>query len=90
MNNELFQHARSAYVIKNYEGALAQFTDCLQDTSAALAPGELGLLYHQIGNCLVKLHDPNEAVHAYSQALLDSSYDAVGELQSGYGLCFAE
>lgn len=89
MNNELFQHARSAYVIKNYEGALAQFTDCLQDTSAALAPGELGLLYHQIGNCLVKLHDPNEAVHAYSQALLDSSYDAVGSVNYNLGMVYA-
>ena len=55
MNNDLFQQARSAYVSKDYETALAQFTNCLQDTSAALAPGELGMLYHQIGNCLVKL-----------------------------------
>ena len=70
MNNDLFQQARSAYVSKDYETALAQFTNCLQDTSAALAPGELGMLYHQIGNCLVKLHDPNEAIHAYSQALV--------------------
>lgn len=48
MNNDLFQQARSAYVSKDYETALAQFTNCLQDTSAALAPGELGMLYHQI------------------------------------------
>ena len=65
MNNEIFQQARSAYVSKQYEVALEKFTECLQDTSVSKAPGELGLLYHQIGNCLVKLNDPNEAIHAY-------------------------
>lgn len=89
MNNDLFQQARSAYVSKDYETALAQFTNCLQDTSAALAPGELGMLYHQIGNCLVKLHDPNEAIHAYSQAKIDTSYDAQGSVNYNLGMVYA-
>ncbi|WP_251198130.1 tetratricopeptide repeat protein [Anaerotardibacter muris] len=89
MNNDLFQQARSAYVDKDYETALADFTDCLQDASAALAPGELGLLYHQIGNCLVKLHDPNEAIHAYSQALHDTAYDAHGSVAYNLGTVYA-
>ena len=38
MNNDLFQQARSAYVEKDYETALADFTECLKDTSVALAP----------------------------------------------------
>ena len=43
---------------------LAAYTQCLQDAGSSLAPGEVGLLYHQIGNCLVKLKNPNEAIHA--------------------------
>lgn len=89
MNNEIFQQARSAYVVKDYETALAQFTECLQDDSVAKAPGELGLLYHQIGNCLVKLNDPNEAIHAYSQARIDSSYDALGSVSYNLGMVYA-
>ncbi len=89
MNNEIFQQARSAYVGKDYETALAQFTECLQDDSVAKAPGELGLLYHQIGNCLVKLNDPNEAIHAYSQARVDSSYDALGSVSYNLGMVYA-
>ena len=89
MNNELFQRARSAYVVKDYENALQQFTDCLQDTSEPMAPGELGLLYHQIGNCLVKLNDPEEAIHAYSQATLDEAYDALGSVSYNLGMVYA-
>lgn len=89
MNNDLFQQARTAYVAKDYETALADFTDCLKDAAAGLAPGEIGLLYHQIGNCLVKLHDPNEAVHAYSQALQDTAYDALGSVAYNLGTVYA-
>lgn len=89
MNNEFFQQARSAYVMKNYEEALAKFTECLQDTSVSKAPGEIGLLYHQIGNCLVKLNDPNEAIHAYSQAMVDTSYDALGSVSYNLGMVYA-
>lgn len=89
MNNEIFQQARSAYVTKQYDVALEKFTECLQDTSVSKAPGELGLLYHQIGNCLVKLNDPNEAIHAYSQALIDESYDALGSVSYNLGMVYA-
>lgn len=89
MNNEIFQQARSAYVTKQYDVALEKFTECLQDTSVSKAPGELGLLYHQIGNCLVKLNDPNEAIHAYSQAMIDESYDALGSVSYNLGMVYA-
>ncbi len=89
MNNETFQLARSAYVSKTYDVALQKFTECLEDTSVEKAPGELGLLYHQIGNCLVKLNDPNEAIHAYSQAMIDSSYDATGSVSYNLGMVYA-
>ena len=78
MNNQLFQQARSAYAQKDYQGALEAYQQCLQDAANPVAPGEAGQLHHQIGNCLVKLDDYNEAIHAYTQATADSTYDAVG------------
>lgn len=89
MNNELFQKARSAYVTKDYESALAQFTDCLQDADNPLEPGEMGLLYHQIGNCLVKLHDPEEAIRAYTQAGFDRDYESIGAVNYNLGMVYA-
>lgn len=90
MNNEIFQQARSAYDAKDYEAALSWFTECLQDTSAPLAPGEMGLLYHQIGNCLSKLDDYAEAIHAYTQATVDSAYDAAGTVSYNLGMAYAK
>ena len=89
MNNDLFQQARTAYAVKDYSGALSAFTLCLQDGSHPLAPGEVGLLYHQIGNCLVKLKNCNEAIHAYTQATADASYDAAGAVNYNLGMAYA-
>lgn len=89
MNNETFQQAKLAYDNQDYEGALALFTDCLQDVNYPLAPGEMGLIYHQIGNSLVKLNDYNEAIHAYTQATVDSAYDASGSVNNNLGMAYA-
>lgn len=89
MNDELFQQARAAYAQGGYDAALANFTRCLQDSSGALAPGEMGLLYHQIGNCLIKLKNPTEAIQAYTQACADSSYDACGAVNYNMGMAYA-
>lgn len=89
MNNEVFQQARASYARKDYEGALAAYTRCLQDAGHPLAPGELGLLYHQIGNCLIKLRNPNEAIHAYTQATSDAAYDACGAVNCNLGMAYA-
>ena len=88
MNNELFQQARAAGAAKDYRKALELYTQCMQDPGSPLAPGEAGLLYHQIGNCLIRLKDPNEAIHAYTQATADSAYPNMGrgQLQPGHGL----
>ena len=67
MNNQLFQQARSAYAQKDYQGALEAYQQCLQDAANPVAPGEAGQLHHQIGNCLVKLKVPNEAIQSYTQ-----------------------
>lgn len=89
MNYQLFQQARSAYQNKDYQTALTQYTQCLQDSENALAPGEAGQLYHQIGNCLVKLKNPQEAINAYSQATNDVAYDAQGQLNYNLGTAYA-
>ncbi len=89
MNNDLFQQARAAYAAKDYQGALGAFTHCLQDGSHPLAPGEMGLIYHQIGNCLIKLKDCNEAIQAYTQATADASYDACGAVNYNLGMAYA-
>ena len=57
MNYELFNKAQSLYDAKDFQGALMAFTQCLQDEAMPPAPGETGRLYHQIGNCLIKLRD---------------------------------
>lgn len=89
MNNDLFQHARAAYAAQDYAGALQAFTQCLQDGSHLLAPGEMGLVYHQIGNCLVKLKNCNEAIQAYTQATADTAYDACGAVNYNLGMAYA-
>lgn len=89
MNNELFQQARAANVAKDYRKALELFTQCMQDPTAPLAPGETGLLYHQIGNCLIRLKDPNEAIHAYTQATADSAYANMGAVNYNLGMAYA-
>lgn len=89
MNNELFQQARTQYASKDFQGALDSFTQCLQDEESPLAPGEMGQLYHQIGNCLVKLKNPTEAIQAYTQATADADYDACGAVNYNLGMAYA-
>lgn len=91
MNNVLFQQARAAYNAKDYVSALEGFTQCLQGANEgdSLAAGELGLLYHQIGNCLMKLHDYDEAIHAYTQATTDNDYDGIGAVNCNLGNSYA-
>lgn len=89
MNNELFDRASAQYKQKDYQGALIGFTDCLQDAAFPLAPGEMGLLYHRIGNCLVKLKNPAEAIQAYTQATADAAYGALGTVECNLGMAYA-
>lgn len=88
MNKELFDRAYGLYAQKDYQGALMAFTECFEN-SPELAPGEAGLLYHQIGNCLVKLKNPAEAIHAYTQATADEAYGNVGTVQCNLGMAYA-
>lgn len=89
MNNVLFQQAQASYSRGDYPSALEAYTQCLQSDGAMLAPGEIGQLYHKIGNCLVKLRDYEEAIHAYSQAAADADYPQVGAVRCNLGNSYA-
>ena len=89
MNNELFQQAKQAYADKDYVSALNKFTECLQDPQMPPADGEVGLIYHQIGNCLVRCKNYHEAIHAFTQATMDDVYDAVGVVNYNLGNTYA-
>ncbi len=89
MNTTLFDQATVRYKNKDYRGALRTYTACLQDNSVPFSLGEVGLIYHRIGNCLVKLQNHAEAIQAYTQALADPAYEAKGSLQNNIGMAYA-
>jgi len=89
MNTQLFEQAKAAYAANNYQAALQGFNACLNDPMSGLLFGERGLLYHQIGNCLVKLNSCPEAIQAYGQAAADSAYDAKGSVHYNLGMAYA-
>lgn len=89
MNTNLFDQATARYANGDYRGALRAYTACLQDTSVPFSLGEVGLIYHRIGNCLVKLKNYTEAIQAYAQALSDPAYSAQGSLQNNIGMAYA-
>lgn len=90
MNNVLFENATASYADRDYAAALKGFTDCLEDPDSPIQPGETGLLYHHIGNCLVRLGDYNEAIHAFAQATGDEAYDDMGAVNCNLGMCYAK
>ncbi|MBQ9000724.1 MAG: tetratricopeptide repeat protein [Eggerthellaceae bacterium] len=89
MNNELFQQAKAAAVATDYNRALDLYSRCLQDQLQPPQPGEVGLIYHQIGNCLTRLKSYYEAIEAYTRATADSAYDAVGTVNCNLGMAYA-
>lgn len=89
MNNETFKLAQEANKAKDYAQALQQFTACLQDEENPCAPAEIGLIYHRIGNCLVKLGDYNEAIRAFAQASAIPEYTEVGAVNCNMGMAYA-
>ena len=89
MNNELFQQAQVAAIALDYNRALDLYSRCLQDAENPPEPGEVGLIYHQVGNCLTKLKSYYEAIEAYTRAAADSAYDAVGTVNCNMGMAYA-
>ena len=89
MNNEIFQQAKQAFAARDYAEALRLYSFVLDNEGAPLEPGEVGLVHHQMGNCLMKLKKYEEAIEAYSQAAADSSYDACGTVNANMGMAYA-
>lgn len=89
MNNEVFQQAQTAYNAKDYASALQLFSSCMQDRVCTPQPGEVGLLCHQMGNCLMKLGNNAEAINAYSQATGDTAYASQGAVNCNMGFAYA-
>lgn len=89
MNTQTYNQAQDAYNSGNMGEALELFTNCLQDATEVPAEGEAGLLYHRIGNCLMKLRDYTEAIHAYTQAASDSAYESIGQVNYNLGSAYA-
>ena len=89
MNTQLYEQAVNAYIIKDYETALSLYSSCLRDPNYTLMPGEAGKLYHQIGNCLFKSREINEAIHVYVQATADENYSERSTVNFNLGLAYA-
>ena len=89
MNNELFQQAKSLAAAGDFNKAAELYRQCLDDIDQAPAVGEIGLLYHQMGNCLTKQKSYYEAIDAYAQAAADDAYDACGSVNYNMGMAYA-
>ena len=89
MNNDLFQQAKTAAMKQDYEQALALYAQCLVDVEHEPEPGEVGLIHHQMGNCLTKLKSYSEAISEYLAATGDTEYDACGAVNCNIGMAYA-
>ena len=89
MNNELFQQAKSLAAAGDFSKAAELYRQCLDDSEQAPAVGEIGLLYHQMGNCFTKQKSYYEAIEAYAQAAADDAYDACGSVNYNAGMAYA-
>ena len=82
MDNQYVAQAQAAYQARDFQAASQAYVQLLQDPSVPKGPGDLGYLYHQLGNCLLQLKDFDSAIESYTQATADSAYDAVGAFSS--------
>ena len=89
MDNQYIAQARAAYQARDFQTALELFNQCLTDPAVAKGPGDLGYIYHQIGNCFLQMKDFDQAIHAYTQATADTAYDACGAVNCNLGKAYA-
>jgi tetratricopeptide (TPR) repeat protein len=69
-----YDQATASYSAGDYPQALKGYYQCLKEDWAAFEPGEAGLVYHRIGNCLIRMRNFNEAAISYQKALSDDDY----------------
>ncbi len=89
LNTQTLENAKSAYASKNYEEALRGYYDCIKQSDGQFDSGEAGLVYHMLGNCLIKMHNYKDASDAYGKALLDEGYDSLTSVHSNYALALS-
>jgi len=80
-----YSQAELAYRNGDYVAALKGYYSALKEDNADFAPGETGLLYYRIGNCLLKMHTFNEAAISYQKALEDPSFASKTAVQVNLG-----
>ncbi|NLG10738.1 MAG: tetratricopeptide repeat protein [Coriobacteriaceae bacterium] len=86
MKSAQFDQAKIAYESGDYAQALRGFYGCLKEDSATFDPGDAGLVYHKLGNCLIKLRSYNEAAATYRKALEDPDYTEKAAVQANLGM----
>jgi tetratricopeptide (TPR) repeat protein len=69
-----YDAATTAYNAGDYPRALKGYYQCLKEDWGSFAPGDAGLIYHRIGNCLIKMRSFKEAAVSYQKALQDDEY----------------
>ena len=89
MNNAVFEQAQQAYESKDFASALDYYNNVVADQSYPLQAGELGLVYHQMGNCYVKLQNYSDAINAYVNATSDTAYVSLGTVYYNLGMAYA-
>jgi Tfp pilus assembly protein PilF len=80
-----YTNATIAYNSGDYIKALEGYYNCLTSDSAGFDPGDAGLVYHRLGNCLVKVERYEEAVSVYRKSLDDPAYQERGSLHVNLG-----
>ncbi|MCL2883704.1 MAG: tetratricopeptide repeat protein, partial [Coriobacteriia bacterium] len=85
MLSSSFENAGIAYNSGDYNGALEAYQRCLEEDKARFEPGEEGMVYHRLGNCLVKTNRYEEAVAVFKMALGDPAYHERGSLHVNLG-----
>ncbi|MDR2957632.1 MAG: tetratricopeptide repeat protein [Coriobacteriales bacterium] len=89
MNSNHYTNATIAYNSGDYIKALEGFYNCLTNDSASFELGDAGLVYHRLGNCLVKVGRYEEAVSVYRKSLEDDYYLEHGSLHVNLGTAFS-
>jgi Tfp pilus assembly protein PilF len=74
LNSTHYDQATISYTAQDYPQALKGYYQCLKEDWTSFKPGDAGLVYHRIGNCLIKMKNFREAAVSYQKALQDEGY----------------
>ena len=89
MNKATFEQAQVAYENKDFASALDLYNQVIADQNFPLQAGEYGLVFHQIGNCFVKLQNYSDAIAAYTNSTSDNAYVSLGTVYFNLGMAYA-